>query len=761
MMIGRCCRCKKTEPVTIKGLTASTGVTEWEYGPGSLWAQHYGADEISGIVNEWTANNRFVLVAGMGYFASTPGVRTSGALEANSAECLKLVKIDSTDGTEIESATMAGVFAYSTGSSGAFWTVNATRMTGQVGLSGGDYLMPHSLDPAIEWDDYTTDTANKEYTLHAHTLQGGSVYFRTKTSSETIAVPYNATASVVKSLFEATSDCVSATATGGPWPLVAINLDVTWSQTTGDISGLKFDRTYTAGGAGSCLFQWDAGTSTWVLVSDSCNPGPAEEPTTSGTYDGEVRAGTCPVSFPPPTSGTRDTRASAISWDTGTGAINNTVATRFGLGSGSVPSKLISETAGTVPTVTTLANSGIESDIYAGASNSVLVFGYGGTNGRTVEGWTVGSTWSRIWQRYANGDLWAGRYAWAKPDSGAVDNVVLAQSGKLAVCVKRRIYDTTEKAGTVADIAAGTFTAFDEPEVSTSTLYDNNAAFSMLLDGSGSDRLVYSYDRLFSPSTSPSSVIRYNLGGSQFKTPSKRLLLGFAAWGFPLYGVDSNRIYTSCTSFSNGTTVRTWNNTANTEPPSSTGTAYAGSISRTYRWRFYSYPEERYNAGEWRLKFVPSASSGLPTKTTGWLDWQCSSADVVNAVLAVFPENTEGVVSNIRVNPFGASNVTDNSPSIGLIEANIDLHFQGASTLGFIDTRYLNRPSSVVVEVRSLSTYTTSGGIAAWSATDGSVIWSRNFGTTASPAKTYAEATGGWLRGSRLYVYGPVVDNEL
>lgn len=751
MLVGRCCKCKTVEPVTIKGLTASTGATVWEYGPGMLWAQHYGADRISGIKNDWTANNKFVLAGGLGYFAGTPGPRyvPTGALTANCAECLMLVKLDSTDGSEVESATMQGVFAYAQVGGGAFQTVNLTRLTAPVGLSGGDYLMPHSMDPAIEWVDYTTDTANKEYILHRHTLQGGNVYIRTKTSSETITIPYNATAGAVKTLFENTADCTAATVTGGPWPDAAINVDVTWSQSTGDISGIKFDSTYSAGGSGSCTFQWNAGTSTWVLVSDTCNPGPAEEPLTSGTYDGELRAGTCPVSFPPPPTGTRDTRAAAIAWSTSTGAITSHVGRIFGLGaSGTAATKLMTETAGTVPTVSTLSNSDIEPDLYAGASNSVLVFGYQGTNGRTVEGWTVGSPWSWIWRRYVNADIWAGRWAWAAG---------LAQSGKVAVCVRRRQYNGSEKAGTIADIAAGTFTEFDESEVSTSATLDNNAAFSRLLDGSSTDRLAYYYERRFTPTTSPVGTITYNLGGSQFKTPSKKLLIG--TWYNPL-GVDADRIYAPVLTFSHDTTAMLWSSNDNTLGPTVGGVAYAGSISRTYRWRWYTLPHERYNAGEFRILFKPQAGTGLSNKTTSWLDWQCSGTDIVNAVLALFPENTEGVVSNVRVNPLGATNVTDNSPAIGLFEANIDIHFQAASSLGFIDSRYVST-GRVSIEVRSRSTFPSTGGLAAYSAIDASVTWSRNFGTTASPARTYAQPSGGWLRGSRLFVYGPVVDNEL
>jgi hypothetical protein len=750
MLLGRCCRCKTVEPVTIKGLTASTGVTEWEYGPGALWVQHYGADEISGFVSEWTVNDRYVAIGGIGYWLTLGLYRSGGALTANCSECWKIVKIDGTDGTEIESATWQGVFGYDATGYGEIRIVNLNRIGLGAGLSGGDHCRSHSILPAVEWVDYTTNTANKEYILHAHTQQGGNVYLRTKTSSETITIPFNATAAQVKTLFENTADCTAATVTGGPWPGTALEVNVTWSAATGDISAIKYDSTYSAGGSGSCTFQWNAGTSMWVLVSDSCNPGPAEEPLTSGTYDGELRAGTCPVSFPPPPTGTRSTLAAAVSYDTGTGAVTNSVGQVFGLGaSGTAATKLISETAGTVPTVTTLSNSDIEPDIYAGASNSLLVFGYQGTNGRTVEGWTVGTTWSRIWRRYINADAAGGRFAWAAG---------LAQSGTIAVCVRRRVYNTAEKSGVLANIAAGTFTEFDESEISTTATYDNNAAISLLKDGSGSDRLTYVYERRFNPATRPSALIAYNLGGSQYKTPTKKLLLGTAIW-YPPFGFDTDRIYSSVTSFANGSSPVLWSGDQNTEPPTTTGSATAGSISRTYRWRFYAQPHERYNAGDWRIVFKGLSGSGLATQTTSWLDWQCSSSDIVNAVLAIFPENTEGVVSNVRVNPFGSTNVTDNSPAIGLIEANLDLFFQAASTLGFIDSRYV-RPGCVSIEVRSLSTYPSTGGVAAYSVTDGSVSWSRNYGSTTSPAKTYATPTGGWLRGSRLILFGPVVDPD-
>ena len=748
MMIGRCCRCREVKPVTIKGFTASTGVTQWEYGPGSLWALHYGADEVTGIVFDADLTpNRFLQQATAGYFIGVEARPISGAYAANAAESLTLTKLNSTDGTVIESALMAGVFTDSNSRADSWHFFGGSRQTEDfltpfpVGLSGGDYLLPGSIDPIVEWIDYTTNTANKEYKLHAHTLHGGNVYFRTKTSSEVITVPHNATAGIIKAAFEATADCVSATATGGPWPLAAINLDITWSQATGDIGALKFDSTYTAGGAGTCTFQWNAGTSTWVLVSDSCDPGPAEEPTTSGTYDGELRAGTCPVSFPPKPTATRRTRSVAITWDTGTGLISSTIGYRFGMGNNSAPSKLISETAGTVPSYSGLPQSRVWADSFvAGAGNSVMVVGEGPdpARARTVEAWTVAPTWSRIWQRYANGDLWSYRYAFAERFS---------TSGKVSISVPRRLYNTTEKCGTIADIVGGTFTAFDEPEISTSTLYANNAAVSNLMDGSSTNLVFTWYDRSFDAG-GRGGVINYNLGGSQFKTPSKRLLIGS---GF-VFGYDADRIYTHAPLNGFG-----WK----TQAPPTNGTAFAGSMSRTYRWQFYSLPWARAADGEWRFtfKYRNGSVSGFPNKATAWLDWQCTAADIKTAILAVFPENTEGVVSNVRVNPFGASNVTDNVPAINLLEANLDLHLNGVGSLnnpfGFIPAEYLG--SGVAIETRN-GTVFASGNMVAYSATDASVSWSRNFGTKST---TTTGAIGGWKRGTWLIAYGDLSDNEL
>lgn len=750
MLLGRCCKCREVRIVTLKGITASTGVTQWEYGPGSLWALHYGADEVTGIVFDADVTpNRFVLSAPQQTpWADTPA-RIAGAFEANAAENLTLVKVNSTDGTVIESALMAGVFS-SAESRADFWQFyNRAGGSGiivqpfPIGLSAGDYLLPGNIDPIVEWIDYTTNTANKGYTLHAHTIQGGNVYLRTKTSSETITLPWNATAGIVKAAFEATADCVSATVTGGPWPLSAIDLEITWSQASGDIGAMRLDQTYTAGGSGSCLFQWDAGTSSWVLVSDSCNPGPAEEPISSGTYDGELRAGTCPVSLPPPASATRNTRAVAITWDTGTGLISSTIGYRFGLGNSSAPAKLISETAGTVPSYSGLPVDRVWSDSFvAGASNSVMAIGEGPSDrARVVEAWTVAPTWTRIWQRYANGDLYTSRNAWADRFS---------TSGKVAISVPRRLYNTTEKCGTIADIASGTFTAFDESEVSTSTLFYNYIASASLLDGSSTDRLVYLYDRTFTADTGRGNQINYNLGGSQFKTPSKRLLIGDA---FILFGSDSSRIYTSTLGVGAGGAVK-----IQAFQPPLNGVAYSGSTSRTYRWRFYTTPVSRAADGEWRFKF--SGSSTLPNKFTAWLDWQCTATDIVNAVLAVFPENTEGVVSNVRVNPFGASNVTDNSPAISLLEANLDIHFQGYTSFpdvfGFIPPGYIS-PGRVTIETRNM-TALASGNMLTYSATDASVSWARNFG---SKGAATTGAAGGWKRGDWLIAYGDLSDNEL
>jgi len=748
MLLGRCCKCNDVRQVTIKGLTASSGVTEWEYGPGSLWAQHYGLDRVSGIAHDNTvSNNRYIEIAyRQATFTSNGPYRTSGAIEANCKEIMTLTKLDSTDGTVVESSTMSGLFSYNTVGSTSNYSLMNVRIFSPVGLSGGDYAFIGHIDPAIEWVDYTTSTTNKEYVFHAHTLTGGNVYLRTKTSSEVVTLPYNATATEVKGLLEATANVVSATVTGGPWPMLKMNVDIVWSVSTGDFAGQRSDTSYTTGGNGSCTWEWDTTTLAWILVSDNCALGGAMPPMGTGTFDGEIREGTCPVPETPLPTETRQSQAVAVVFSTSTGLMTSYAEARFGLVNGTFAARLIADGGASVQGTTKIANNAFEQWV-AGPENSVLVIGAFGsagittTDARTVEAWTVASTWSKIWQRYANGDVYSGQYAWLSGN--------MVQSGKVVVNTRRMLYSGTYKCGTITDITAGTFTAFDEDEISTEYSHNNNAALSSLIDGSTTERITWAYSRQFAAPNFSSRIIDHNLGGSEYRTSSKRLLLGVA---YGTFGADSSRIYGMTQSFTNSSDALLRNNRS-TSPPSATGAAYAGSISRTYRWRFYALPLERYDAGEWRIVF----GSGLSQLQTGWISWLCSSADIVNAVLAVFPENTEGVVSNVRVNPFGASSVVDNSPAISLLEANLDIHFQAASTLGFIPIAYASR---VAIETRSLSTYGT-GGVTAFSATDGSVTWSRNWGTTASPAKTYDIPAGGWLRGSRLILFGPIVDNEL
>ena len=749
MLLGRCCKCNEVKVVTIKGLTASTGVTEWEYGPGSLWAQHYGADRVSGIAHDNTvSNNRYIEIAyRQATFTSNGPYRTSGAIEANCKEILTLTKLNSTDGTVVESSTMSGLFSYNTAGSTSNYSLMNVRMFSPVGLSGGDYAFAGHIEPAIEWVDYTTNTTNKEYIFHAHTLSGGNVYLRTKTSSEIVTLPYNATAAEVKGLLEATANVVSATVTGGPWPMAKMNVDIVWSVSTGDFAGQRSDVSYATGGNGSCIWEWDTTTLAWILVSDNCALGGAMPPMGTGTFDGEIREGTCPVPETPLPTGTRQSQAVAVVFSTSTGAMTSFAEARFGLVNGSFATRLIADGGASVQGTTKIANNVFFGGWAAGPENSVIVVCAAGsagvtpTDARTVESWTVASTWSRIWQRYANGENTSLGYAWLSTQ--------MVQSGKIAVNVARTLYSGANKTGTVADITAGTFTSFDESEVSTESTFNNYVAESVLLDASTSDRLTYAYNRRFTAPNFSSRIIDCNLGGSEYRTSSNRLLLGFA---YRTFGADSSRVYGMTQSFT-ASSVAVPRNNQHTSPPPASGAAYAGSISRTYRWRFYTLPAERYDAGEWRIVF----GSVLSQLRTGWMSWLCSSSDIINAVLAVFPENTEGVVSNVRVNPLGASSVVDNSPAIGLLEANLDIHFQAASTLGFISTTYA---SQVAIETRSLSTYGT-GGITAFSATDASVTWSRNWGTTASPARTYDIPTGGWLRGSRLILFGSVVDNEL
>ena len=204
-------------------------------------------------------------------------------------------------------------------------------------------------------------------------------------------------------------------------------------------------------------------------------------------------------------------------------------------------------------------------------------------------------------------------------------------------------------------------------------------------------------------------------------------------------------------------------------------TTIANSRARNYTWLYDTPHWLHFDAStEFRIRF---RGEGLTTLYTTWMPWRETAANIKTAILAVFPENTEGIVSNVRVNVFGDPPSLLNATS--LFERNLRLDFAGSfgenlSLFGFIDRDYLIRKTMQVavgagfvtgeagpgIELRNANTDNTTG-INAWTITDGLNSWGRIFGTGLISAAPVTTPRGGWVRGANCYVYGNVVENDL
>lgn len=240
------CCVQRNRVITIKGIDTATGITIWEYGPGFHWRHHYGIDSISGLEPEQGVTlNKYVVAASAGGIDNLIEDRNAATLTANAAECVSLTTLDAIDGTVSSQVTLDGLFCSSVGPVFA-GNVNWTASTAAA-LSGGGYVIVGQRWPAIELLSFTSNTTNKSYVLHAHGQQEGTVTFKTRTSNESITVAWDASASTIATAFAATSDCVSATGSGGPWPYRKITIDAVWSVASGDIKSISRPSTYVSG----------------------------------------------------------------------------------------------------------------------------------------------------------------------------------------------------------------------------------------------------------------------------------------------------------------------------------------------------------------------------------------------------------------------------------------------------------------------------------------------------------------------------------
>lgn len=785
--------------VTLKGIDKTDGATIWEYGPGSFWRHHYGADAISGVVPDTEATlNKYAIAAGTYPSYNSCGNRNAATLTANVMEAVSVVKLNSLDGTTIESAVLTGFFCSDVRPE-SFALVLGLTITNAASLSGGDYVIVGQRLPFIEFVDYSSNTANKEYILHAHGNIGGNVYLKTRTSSETITIPFNSTAGEVETLFEATSDCVAATATGGPWPLKAIAIDVEWSVSSGDVSGIAVTGTQSAVGGGSdwsfttgnvspgidyltlsvstvsvgttFRFSFAVGADfEYVSETDDVSTflasmeGAMEAFALAQGMDGaweyvalgiptsiQVSGSTISVlystelGFDPltvdltaggeETTDSRRVGSAAASYDTGTGEMMSSVGYQFGYSAGSPPSKIFEETA-SAPSITGLNVLGIAS-IGSGPSNSVIVTPLSRGVADEIKA-SVVEAWT------ISSGIWTQDWDKYCNASIAMPTIIPCESGYVICPIRAKRFDS------VRDRTAARLAVSDATVVELQTIYgsltapDNRVSTAMFDDTAGS-YFSWAYDGTYEDVALSSNRFRYNPFGSDTWISGTEFRLG----AFP-FGCDGTSVF----GVSYGAINGGWN--------------YDGIGESTDPELLIKYlaPVGNRSTEPQQFRFKVNAMTG--TNYTAWLDWYATETEIEDALNALLGTGNCSIVD--FGSGFGEPIAAQNNP-VSIIECNPTVEFKTDTGFspgsGRIPGGYFTFRNDgvfvglddIIIETQTTTAAASPAGISAYDASDATVTWSRVWGT--SGAATISQPLHAWLEGDFVYAYGNVVDSEL
>lgn len=780
--------------VTIKCIDKTDGTTIWEYGPGSLWRHHYGVDAISGVVPNLSATlDKYAIAAGAYPTYAACGNRNTATLVANVCENLSVVKLNSLDGTTIESATLTGLFAGIVSGTSVELSGGIT-LSNAAALSGGDYVIVGERIPFIEFVGFTSNGATKSYILHAHALIGGNVYLKTRTSNETITIPSDATAATVETLFEATSDCTAATVTGGPWPLAPITVEATWSVSSGDISGIAATGTQSASGGGA---EWDSITGNVTTGIDyltlrvvtvsvgstfvfSLIGGPdftyVSETTDTTTFLSSLKTAmesfaldqadtgwmsiaagipdsielvggltiyySTELGFDPvtvdltaggdPTTDTRNTKSAAVVYDTGTGGITSSVGYRFGYSAVRTPAKMFEEAAG-LPTVTGLNVLGISS-IGSGPDNSVIATpamrGSGdATKANVVEAWTI-----------ASGE-WSFEWQAYCNATMSMPQIIHCEAGFVVCPIDAKNFDSVRER-TAIKIAVADGARTELMTTFGSITPPNNGVLTAMLDGDANNYFSWAYDIVYQDFYLSNNRFDINPHGADTWFDGTEFRLGAAA-----FAADSGAIYTTF----GGTPVSgNWHYDfigASTESPVY-GKFFASPLTRS----------EEPQQFRFKLDRMPG------TNYTAWLDWYATEAEIETAL-----NNLLGS-GNCSILDFGGETAPVANDPKALIECNPRIEFvtdAGYSPgSGFIPWTWFNYRNDgqitggVKIEVQTV-TAATVRGLAAFNAQTAAPIWSRAFGTALVGGSSVPYPLYSWLQGDYVYAYGQLLENEL
>ncbi len=779
LQAGKSTEKKRIRWVTIKGLDIDDGHTIWEFGPGAFWAQHYDRDEITGIepivTDPWVPDRYLVASPAntVGAFAEI-GNRNVATLQANAEQALKITKLDSIDGSVISSVLLDSGFINEVKFVNEFSSVHRLSVNSSAGLSDGMWAITGPITPSIELIDFASNGTTKEYVLHAHNNSAGTVTLTTRNGGYPVVLDFDATASEVETAIEAVTGVTSATCSGGPWPWRKIEIEVVWTAASNDFATIAhsgatsnsvftFGYSFTGGGQrrltvtpttvvvgsrfqffftlGGVLFEYTATTShipTFLsLLAGALNTFIAAQGadgfwfgSTASATGTELRVDYSPGVHPLNVTasggtGGRPVEGSVTVFDPDTGLIENSIGYDFGFPDGSA-TWLISRTA--APTVYLGQNQKAAQKIVAAAGNRIVATGQELGPG-WIQCWTTGTTWTREWTYDGPGAL-----------------RTLADSDTVIVDFGRATFITgagpKTRCGALIVTATGAVTEFDSDLVSLSTADLDHRKFGLTMqDGAPSTIMVSGLHRRLIPQ----SLFQYHFQGmaAAWGDGSSKVLRGHTI------GWNADTVFSRAFGF---TPIVKQNIYIRRTIRAS---SISGSAAKGYTYAFNTEAYMGFNAeAQFRFRFQ-SSSGGLLPRETAWIDIDATAAEIKAALIAIFPENTEGVVSNIIVNPFGDPPALLHPTS--LMERGLEIQF--ATGPGFVPVQYVNEANTNVIMHVQNTAPRFAGGIVAYNTSDGEELWSRDFGIALNGNPVVHAA--GWLKGDQLYLYGPQVESEL
>jgi hypothetical protein len=162
-----------------------------------------------------------------------------------------------------------------------------------------------------------------------------------------------------------------------------------------------------------------------------------------------------------------------------------------------------------------------------------------------------------------------------------------------------------------------------------------------------------------------------------------------------------------------------------------------------------------------QFRFVLDRMPG--TNYTAWLDWYSTESEIETAFNALLGSG------NVSLIDFGLDPTPVVNDPVALIEFNPLFEFKtdrgftpgsGRIPVGYFQFRNDGALlGGVRIEMQTITPFTSPAGIAAYSVTNATKVWSRAFGTKGSA--TIQDPNHAWLQGDFVYAYGTTVDSEL